>query len=122
MNQSNQPNEVRSSDGLGLAPRAGDYVLATKFHDGDPGDPWALGIYAGLDTLLPSSPRHMVHDSEGNSIRSSGYRRVARIRKDVGRWLLTVAAPHLEKCPPGTVNLWTMLTESAFDVHSDTEA
>lgn len=105
-----------------VGPAIGDYVLATKYSDGDPGDPWAVGIYAGLDTLLQSSPRHMVHDSAGNNIRGNGYRRVERIRKDVGRWLLTVAARQLERCPPGTVNLWTMLTEHAFDVHSDTEA
>lgn len=102
-------------------PDVGDYVLATKYSDGDPGDPWALGLYTGLDTLLPSSPRHMVKDSAGNNIRGNGFRRVARIRKDVGRWLLQVAAPHLEKCPPGTVNLWTMLTPAAFDLEQECE-
>lgn len=85
----------------------GDYVLATKYSDGDPGDAWALGFYAGeLD---------MVKDSAGNNIRGNGYRRVARIRPDVGHWLLNVAAKQLEVSPPGTVNLWTMLTPAAFD-------
>ncbi|KFB66307.1 hypothetical protein [Candidatus Accumulibacter vicinus] len=40
---------------------------------------------------------------------------MARIRNDVGAWLL-VAAKQLEQSPPGTVNLWTMLTPTAFDV------
>lgn len=95
--------------------KIGDYVLATKYGDGDPGDPWAVGFYAGLDTRRPHSPRHMVHDSHGNNIRANGYRRVARIREDVGHWLLTVAAEQLEASHPGTVNLWTMLTPDAFD-------
>ena len=119
MNDDATPLEVGSTEGLGL--RVGDYVLATKWGDGDPGDPWALGFYAGLDTLRPSSPRHMVNDSAGRTIRPNGYRRVARIRKDVGAWLLKVAAKQLEASPPGTVNLWTMLTPAAFDV-SDEQA
>lgn len=104
------------------APQIGDYVLATKYHDGDPGDPWAVGIYAGLHKLSDSDTgRHMVNDSAGKTIRPNGYRRVARIRKDVGRWLLTVAAVQLEQSKPGTVNLWTMLTPDAFDLEQDTE-
>ena len=102
-----------------VMPAVGDYVLATKWHDGDPGDPWALGFYAGLDMLLPSSPRHMVHDSAGNNSRAGGFRRVARVRKDVGSWLLNVAAKQLEQSPPGTVNLWTMLTPAAFNVDGE---
>jgi hypothetical protein len=109
-----------------VRPALGDYVLATKWSDGDPGDPWALGFYAGeLDMgndreQIKVARRHLVNNSAGQSIRPNGYRRVARIRKDVGAWLLNVAAKQLEQSPPGTVNLWTMLTESAFDVHSET--
>lgn len=101
-----------------VMPAVGDYVLATKYGDGDPGDAWALGFYAGARDHFGQA-RHYVTDNDGNNIRGNGYRRVAQIRKDVGAWLLNVAAPHLEKCPPGTVNLWTMLTPSAFDVSDD---
>lgn len=100
----------------------GDYVLATKYSDGDPGDAWALGFYAGeLDMgndreQIKVSPRYLVNDSSGKTIRPNGYRRVARVRKDVGAWLLNVAAKQLEQSPPGTVNLWTMLTPTAFEV------
>jgi hypothetical protein len=103
-------------------PDIGDYVLATKYSDGDPGDPWALGFYAGeLDMgndqcEIKVARRHLVNDSSGKSIRPNGYRRVARIRKDVGAWLLNVASKQLEASPPGTVNLWTMLTPNAFNV------
>ena len=61
-------------------------------------------------------PRHDVVDNDGKSIRCNGFRYVRTIRKDVGRWLLTVAAKQLEQSPPGTVNLWTMLTPAAFEV------
>jgi hypothetical protein len=122
MTQTTTPAQVGSNDGLGLAPKAGDYVLATKYSDGDPGDNWALGFYTGSDTLSGTSLRHYVKDAAGNNIRGNGFRRVARIRKDVGRWLLTVAAKQLEQSPPGTVNLWTMLTPAAFDLTLDTEA
>lgn len=29
-------------------PTVGDYVLATKYSDGDPGDPWALAAIVGV--------------------------------------------------------------------------
>lgn len=102
------------------APNVGDYVLATKYVDGDPGDGWALGFYAGKmleHKYLP--PRHNVVDGNGKSIRGNCFRQAARIRKDVGRWLLTMAAKPLEQSPPGTVSLWTMLTPAAFDESDD---
>lgn len=108
-----------------VRPAIGDYVLATKYSDGDPGDPWALGFYAGELNMgndreqIKVAPRYLVNNSSGQSIRPNGYRRVARIRKDVGAWLLDVAAKQLEQSPPGTVNLWTMLTPFAFDLEAD---
>jgi hypothetical protein len=104
-----------------VRPAVGDYVLATKYSDGDPGDAWALGFYAGECDMgndretIKVAPRYLVNDSSGKTIRPNGYRRVARVRRDVGRWLLSVAAKQLEQSPPGTVNLWTMLTPAAFD-------
>jgi len=99
----------------------GDYVLATKYDDGDPGDPWAVGFYAGeLDmgntrSDIKVAPRYLVNDNNGKTIRPNGYSRVACIRKDVGAWLLNVAAKQLEQSPPGTVNLWNMLTPLALE-------
>lgn len=92
-----------------LTPPIGAYVLATKYSDGDPGDPWAVGIYAGLRW----GDRHMVTHVDGTPIRPSGFRHVRAIRLDVGRWMLA-AARQLENSPPGTVNLWTMLADDAF--------
>ena len=101
-------------------PKIGDYVLATRWSDGDPGDPWAVGIYAGTHSL--NKPlRHMVNNADGTTIRPNGFSKCHPIRKDVGRWLLTVAAVQLERSMPVTVNLWTMLTPAAFDLELDTE-
>lgn len=84
----------------------GDYVLATKYGDGDPGDPWAVGYYLGsLDHY--GQTRHMVGDINGKTFKPNGYRRVGLIEKDFGEWLLSVAAD-LERSPPGSVNLWGM--------------
>lgn len=107
--------ELMEEQAIDLPP-IGAYVLATKYSDGDPGDAWALGFYDGV---RDDQGRHYVKNSKGEQIRGNGYRRVRAIRPDVGRWLLEVAAPHLERCPPGTVNLWTMLTDRAFDLGED---
>lgn len=86
----------------------GDYVLATKWSDGDPGDNWGVGFYDRSD----ERGRHYVKDGNGQQIRANGYRRVGKITLEVGRRLLS-AADVLEASPPGTVNLWTMLTDHA---------
>lgn len=88
----------------------GEYVLATKFGDGDPGDHWGVGFYDRFE-----NGRHYVVDSAGKQIRGNGFRRVGRITVEVGRWLLS-AAKSLEASPPGTVNLWTMLTGRAHRI------
>ena len=55
----------------------GVYVLATKYHDGDPRDPWIVGFYDGETAHDP--PRHHVVDAGGRRHRHSGYRRVEAI-------------------------------------------
>ncbi|MFA5606795.1 MAG: hypothetical protein WDA07_06360 [Leucobacter sp.] len=86
----------------------GDYVLATKWSDGDPGDHWGVGFYDRCD----ERGRHYVKDGNGTQIRANGFRRVGKITPEFGRWLLSAAAV-LEASPPGTVNLWTMLADRA---------
>lgn len=105
-------------------PKPGDYVLATKFHDGDPGDQWAVGFLNRIDDRGGGDVRYLVVDSHGKQFRANGFGRVARIRKDVGQWLVGLTDPAgalstkpgpLERSPPGTVSLWGMLTEDAFE-------
>lgn len=67
--------------------QAGEYVLATKYADGDPQDHWCVGFYdrplTQYDVL-----RHLVVDEDGNQFRGNGFRRVERISAEKGRWLL----------------------------------
>jgi hypothetical protein len=88
-----------------LVPDVGHYVLATKYSDGDPGDAWALGFYAGTDKG-PGEPRHIVLDAAGQCIRPNGFRRVGRIHTKVGTWLLANA--QLLEFAPSKINLWGM--------------
>lgn len=67
--------------------KAGDYVLATKWNDGDPMDQWAVGFFVGMLSKA-SGDRYMVADAEGNQFRGNGFRRVKKISANRGRWLL----------------------------------
>lgn len=88
--------------------KAGDYVLGTKFTDGDPGDPWAVGIYVDSYDHF-GTIRHRVIHANGELIYGRrGFERVGRISDEYGEWLLSISK-HLEASPPGTVNLWGMM-------------
>lgn len=65
----------------------GDYVLATKYHDGDPGDQYAVGRFAGM---LPKigGDRYLVMDNDGKQFRANGFRRCEPITDAEGRWLI----------------------------------
>lgn len=108
------------TDDQGKLLTKGDYVLATKYDDGDPGDPWAIGFYSEPGPPAGDRARYRVTLADGSILYGpNGFRRVRRgLREDVGRWLLE-SATALERSPPGTVNLWTMLTTTAF--HDDSE-
>jgi hypothetical protein len=65
----------------------GDYVLATKWHDGDPCDHFVVGY---LKQILPyNPPRYDVCDSEGKSFRGNGFRRAEKITQEEGTFMLS---------------------------------
>jgi len=66
----------------------GDYVLATKYSDGDPGDHWCVGFYDRVLDNVGGVERHMVTDDKGNQFRGNGFRRVAKISAERGAYLL----------------------------------
>jgi hypothetical protein len=70
--------------------KRGDYVLATKYHDGDPLDHWVVGFF---DSMLKKQggDRYMVIDEDGNQFRGNGFRRARKISEREGRWLLSNA-------------------------------
>lgn len=71
-------------DDCAARPAKGDYVLATKYDDGDPGDQWSVGFYDRTD----ERGRHYVTDADGKQFRGNGFRRVERIGPGRGAWLL----------------------------------
>ena len=88
----------------------GDYVLATKYSDGDPHDHWCVGYYAGVTAPHYNPPRFDVVDGEGNQFRGNGFRRVEKIDPERGAWMLKQARDiessgmsvwHFATCPVG---------------------
>ena len=68
---------------LSLNPNEGDYVLATKYSDGDFGDQWAVGTYSKYE-----NERHFVTDGSGDQFRSNGFRYARKISDFVGRYII----------------------------------
>jgi hypothetical protein len=67
--------------------QTGVYTLATKYSDGDGGDSFAIGFYAGSYDHFGET-RHLVVDKDGKQFRANGFRRVARIGKRRGAWIV----------------------------------
>lgn len=79
----------------------GDYVLATKYSDGDPGDHFCVGFYSGsLDHC--GEPRYMVVDSNGQNFRGNGFRRIKKISKARGEFIVR----HLKLIESSSRSVW----------------
>lgn len=68
--------------------KPGDYVVATKYRDGDPGDQFCIGFYDGSYDHCGIETRHLVVDSEGKQFRPNGFRRVAKVSARRGTWMV----------------------------------
>jgi hypothetical protein len=62
----------------------GDYVLATKYDDGDPCDHFCVGFVSEI----MRNGRYMIVDNDGNNQRFNGFRRAEKITDDEGRRLV----------------------------------
>ena len=64
----------------------GDYVLATKYTDGDPCDHFHVGFFRGMlvDVNGKTTDRFLIDDGNGNLARANGFRRCERISARVG--------------------------------------
>lgn len=71
-----------------LIPKLGDYVLATKYYDGDPGDHFCIGTYSG-SFMNGKEIRYLVADNNGDQFRHNGFRRCQRISIKRGKWLVS---------------------------------
>ena len=83
--------------------KMGDYVLATKYHDGSPLDNFAIGFYSGI---VPLTKRYLVIDEDGKYLRRSGFRRVEKITESEGQQLLSLFPDISDKHGP---TLWSYL-------------
>lgn len=63
----------------------GDYVMATKWSDGDPQDHWCVGFY---EYTNEETGKHFIVDSEGVPFRHTGFHRMQKISQKRGKWLL----------------------------------
>ena len=64
--------------------KKGDYVLATKYSDGDPRDHFVVGYFRDMTW----HGRFNVIDDEGDLFRHNGFRRMERIPKQIGLTLI----------------------------------
>lgn len=62
--------------------KKGDYVVATKYKDGDPNDPFCVGFF--YKKIRQDPPKSIVTDANGIAVHANGYRRVKKISPDVG--------------------------------------
>lgn len=80
--------------------KKGDYVLATKYSDGDPCDHFSIGFFrCKLDD------RYLVEDDKGQLFRASGFRRCERISRRVGD-ALVAAIPLIGDIPGKSLWWW----------------
>lgn len=84
--------------------RIGDYVLATKYADGDPGDQWCVGWLTG--TTAHDPPRYDVVDNDGQLFRGNGFRRAERITLWIGKELLRRNADERWELMSSIRSLW----------------
>lgn len=67
--------------------RYNDYVVATKYSDGDPGDQYCIGYYRKC-FKVGRQIRYIVVDNLGISFRGNGFRRCQKISPQKGKWLV----------------------------------
>lgn len=65
----------------------GDYVLASKYRDGDPNDPWFVGFIKQI-IRCEDYDKYKIADEDGNLLYSSMLARAERIGKANGHQLV----------------------------------
>ena len=95
-------------EGLGgthcSAADVGDYVLATKYNDGDPCDHFYVGFVSGYT----HHGRYLIADNDGNNQRGNGFRRVEKITQEEGHKLVAMMPMIGDRIGP---SVWWHLSE-----------
>jgi hypothetical protein len=97
VNEVNQQNQLVS----------GDYVLATKYRDGDPMDHFCVGFFRGMlvDCYNKTTSRYLVEDGNGQLFRANGFQRCERIQRRTGD-ILVSAFPFIVDKPGRSLWYW----------------
>jgi hypothetical protein len=90
----------------------GDYVLATKYSDGDPCDHFAIGFFSGM-----IGDRYIIIDGDGQPFRANGFRRCERIDIETGKILLSIF-PIIGDRPGNSLWWWLENTDKAKQLAS----
>lgn len=98
------------------SPQVGDYVLATKYSDGDPCDHFCVG-YVDRILIQYDPPRYHVVDSEGQPFRGNGFRRAEKITEKEGIKLLSIF-PDIADVPGRS--LWAHLAKIRQEITVET--
>lgn len=96
----------------------GDYVIATKYSDGDSKDHWVIGFFNGqIKEYGETYPRYDVIDENGNQFRGNGFRRVQKISRLRGSELLKVryAIEHIDR------SVWFWVRSKISDIQELSE-
>ncbi len=64
--------------------KKGDYVIATKYKDGDPKDHFVVGFFRNMTW----HDRYNIADENGNLFRGNGFRRAKVISEKVGKKII----------------------------------
>ena len=67
--------------------KIGQYVMASKYKDGDPYDGFAVGIFNGMLEKCTCEKRYMVINNSGENFRRNGFRRCQPITHDEGVYI-----------------------------------
>lgn len=78
----------------------GQYIVATKYADGDPLDQFCVGFWGGFTNHKPV--RYIVLDAEGQPFRGNGFRRVKKITAEIGEMILQ----NTSKIESSGVSVW----------------
>jgi len=76
----------------------GDYVVATKWSDGDPNDHFCIGSFKSMTW----HNRYNIVDDHGELFRHNGFRKVRKINEEVGAELVA----HINEIQKSNISVW----------------
>lgn len=79
----------------------GDYVLATKYKDGDPKDHFCVGFFESMTW----HNRYNIINSNGEFFRGNGFRRAQKITQEVGKMIVD----NIQVIEQSNVSVWDWL-------------